>query len=344
MNQQKLHSVITTIQPPTASVRTLCRALRRLDAEVLIVGDRKGPSAYPLAGTELLTLERQLALPLQLPRRLPLNHYVRKNLGYLALISRQAGCIYETDDDNCPTRNWQPRHRMAEARKIKKKGWFNVYRHFSKERIWPRGFPLKEIAESNRPARIRAPWATVDSPIQQGLVDLHPDVDAIWRLVMEKPFYFRDADSVALMPGVWCPFNSQTTWWFPPAYPLMYLPSFCTFRMTDIWRSFVAQRCVWALGGVVTFHSPEVIQRRNVHNLLRDFQDEVPGYLMNEKICRTLEDLELERGAATAEDNLVRCYEALVAEDVFPKKELPLVRAWLADLKIVTAIGRDAEL
>jgi hypothetical protein len=336
LNTGELYSVITTIQPPTASVRTLCRALRPLNASVLIVADRKGPHEYPLAGTELLTLERQLTLPLRLPRLLPLNHYVRKNIGYLTLISRGAECLYETDDDNCPNGRWQPRGRTVKARKISRPKWFNVFRHFSGQRIWPRGFPLNEIAASNQPTtRIRAPWVTVDGLIQQGLADLHPDVDAIWRLVMGKPVHFYDADSVALMPGVWCPFNSQSTWWFPAAYPLLYLPSHCTFRMTDIWRSFVAQRCLWAMDSVVTFHAAEVIQRRNLHNLLQDFQDEVPGYLANERFCRTLEDLKLERGPEAAGDNLIRCYEALVAQGIFPRKEMPLVRAWFKDLEAI---------
>jgi hypothetical protein len=174
-----------------------------------------------------------------------------------------------------------------------------------------------------------------DSPIQQGMVDRHPDVDAIWRLVIGEDLYFRKADSVALMPGVWCPFNSQTTWWFPAAYPLLYLPSFCTFRMTDIWRSFVAQRCLWAMDSVVTFHQAEVIQQRNVHNLLKDFQDEVPGYLSNELICQTLEGVKLKRGPTAVGENLLRCYEALVGQGIFPKKELGLVRAWLRDLSAI---------
>jgi hypothetical protein len=180
-----------------------------------------------------------------------------------------------------------------------------------------------------------------DSPIQQAMVDRHPDVDAIWRLVIGEDLYFRKADSVALMPGVWCPFNSQTTWWFPAAYPLLYLPSFCTFRMTDIWRSFVAQRCLWAMDSVVTFHQAEVIQQRNVHNLLKDFHDEVPGYLSNEAICQTLEGVKLKKGPKAVGENLLRCYEALVVQDIFPKKELRLVRAWLRDLD---AIGKGLVL
>ena len=81
------------------------------------------------------------------------------------------------------------------------------------------------------------------------------------------------ATEVWLGPETWCPFNSQSTWWFPVAYPLMYLPSRVSFRMTDIWRGFVAQRCLWELGKGIVFHAAEVVQRRNPHALLRDFAD-----------------------------------------------------------------------
>jgi hypothetical protein len=138
---------------------------------------------------------------------------------------------------------------------------------------------------------------------------------------------------VALRRGVWCPFNSQSTWWFPEAYPLMYLPSYCSFRMTDIWRSFVAQRCLWELEGVVVFHPSGVVQDRNQHNLLRDFSDEIPGYLGNDRIRRCLDGLPLKGGASEAGPNVRRCYEALAQEGFVPNKELPLVGAWLADLE-----------
>jgi hypothetical protein len=40
--------------------------------------------------------------------------------------------------------------------------------------------------------------------------------------------------------------------------PLLYLPSHCCFRMTDIWRSFIAQRCLWELGHWVVCQAPEL--------------------------------------------------------------------------------------
>ncbi len=336
LNRPKLYSVITTIQPPTPAVRGLCRCLRRVGGHLLVLGDRKGPREYPLAGAELFGLERQLALPLRLPRLLPVNHYTRKNVGYLVAISRAAELIYETDDDNVPAPGWQPRARTVRARRVSGLRWCNVYRYFSRDLIWPRGFALNQIAPAGKRPLSRGPAASVTSPIQQGLVDGSPDVDAIWRLTQDKPFQFQRGASIALMSGVWCPFNTQSTWWWPEAYPLMYLPSFCTFRMTDIWRSLVAQRCLWALGGAVTFHGPEVVQRRNVHNLLKDFEDEVPGYLANERIVQLLQELHLETGVEAAGANLVRCYETLIRQGIFPRQELPLVKAWLADLKRVT--------
>ena len=54
-------------------------------------------------------------------------------------------------------------------------------------------------------------------------------------------------------------------------YPLLYLPAYCSFRMTDIWRSFVAQRIAWENGWRLLFHGPTMEQERNVHDLMKDF-------------------------------------------------------------------------
>ena len=119
------------------------------------------------------------------------------------------------------------------------------------------------------------------SPIQQGLANQNPDVDAIYRLVLPLPLDFVEAAPVALGKGAWCPFNSQNTTWWSEAFPLLYLPFHCSFRMTDIWRSFVAQRIAWENGWSILFHNATVFQERNEHSLIRDFEEEIPGYLNN---------------------------------------------------------------
>lgn len=330
---ETLIAVITTVQPPTPSVSALAAKLGESGATVLIVGDEKGPSAYDLPSTELITLEAQLGLAFSLSRMLPTGHYSRKNLGYLVAFTRGAECIYETDDDNAPAETWHARELRTTAQKVGARPWVNVYRMFTDEVIWPRGFPLELISEASTWAHTSDASEQVDAPIQQGLADGSPDVDAVWRLVSDREFSFSQGPSVWLPPGSWCPFNSQSTWWWPPAYPLMYLPSHCTFRMTDIWRSFIAQRCLWELGGGLVFHPPEVVQDRNDHDLLRDFEHEVPGYLNNQRIAHTLADLPLISGGGAVGDNLIRCYEAMIAEGFIPSAELPLVHSWLVDLE-----------
>jgi STELLO glycosyltransferase-like protein len=335
---EALTAVITTVQEPTPSVRSLALRLEEIGATLLIVGDERGPVRYEQDSTELISLEDQYRLPFSLPPLLPTNHYARKNLGYLVAFSRKSLCIYETDDDNAPNDSWTMREIRTSVQRVAPRRWVNVYRMFTDQPIWPRGFPLESASEASTWAHDRdVSIEQVDAPIQQGLPDRSPDVDAVWRLVMERTLTFDPAPSVWLPPGSWCPFNSQSTWWWPPAFPLMYLPSHCTFRMTDIWRSFVAQRCLWELEAGLVFHAPEVIQDRNRHDLLKDFEHEIPGYLNNQRITQTLADLTLGSGSGAVGDNLIRCYEALVAGGFLPPDEIPLLQAWLTDID--TSLG-----
>ena len=330
----KLIAVVTTIQTPTAALVALSERLRELGADMVVAGDRKGPAGFELEGTRFLSLQDQLDGPFDLARRSPVGHYTRKNIAYLEAITGGAGVIYETDDDNAPLASWTSRTEETGALAVEEIGWVNAYRCFSSELIWPRGFPLDAIALSHRrEPRLAASTTQARSPIQQGLANGSPDVDAIWRLVLDRPFDFNVGTSVRLPAGAWCPFNSQSTWWWPVAFPLLYLPSRCSFRMTDIWRSFVAQRCLWELDCGLVFHAAEVLQERNDHDLIRDFNDEVPGYQCNRELVRVLEAVTLARGESSVGDNLSRCYEALVAAGFFDATELELVASWRAGLE-----------
>jgi hypothetical protein len=335
----RLFVVVTTVQQPTTALAQLANTLRALNVPLVVVGDRKGPEQFALPGAELLTLAMQESGPFRLGRNAPTGHYARKNLGYLAALARGATSIYETDDDNAPMNNWAPRQKQVQAISLSEGRWANVYAHFTDDLIWPRGYPLECVRYSA--CKKNAHAATVTSSIQQGLANGSPDVDAIWRLILDRPFEFRGGPSVALAAGSFCPFNSQSTWWWTPAFPLLYLPSHCSFRMTDIWRGFIAQRCLWEVGESLVFHGAEVAQDRNQHKLLDDFRDEIPGYLANGEICEVLASTRLASGPEMVGPNLLRCYEALSASGYTGREEIALVQFWLDDLAVATSLSRS---
>jgi hypothetical protein len=297
----------------------------------IVIGDTKSPDDFKLDGCDFYSIPQQNKLQFELAKVLPLGHYARKNLGYLIAMQKGANIIIETDDDNWPMENfWDDKPKEAISLHLENKGWVNVYKYFSEQIIWPRGFALEHI--QNSVPKVKTP-TSVNCPIQQGLADDNPDVDAIYRLLMPLPIRFKKAWDVSLGNNSICPFNSQNTKWFKEAFPLLYLPSFCSFRMTDIWRSFVAQRIAWTCDWSILFHQATVKQERNEHNLMIDFKDEVPGYLNNAMIVSSLNELNLKTGTNNIENNLVKCYERLIDIGVIEKKEMKTLSAWINDVQ-----------
>lgn len=324
--------IITSIAPDTHPVLNFyAREASKVGVPFLVIGDRKSPS-FHLDGCDFYSVERQAELPYRLAQLLPYGHYARKNLGYLEAAARGAEVIIETDDDNYPNTDfWNERIREIEAFLLEGAGWVNVYRYYTDRNVWPRGFALEHVLDT--PSELDVSQ-TLSSPIRQGLADQNPDIDAIYRLTQPLPIHFdKTKRHIALGEGSICPFNSQNTTWFREAFPLMYLPSYCSFRMTDIWRSFVAQRIAWTCGWNVLFHEATVWQERNEHSILNDFKDEISGYCNNGEIMRRLVALNLREGTDAIPENLYRCYCELVSMQLIDERELPLLEAWIADIK-----------
>ncbi len=323
--------VVTSIAAPNRVMAKLASGAADRDMQFIVVGDVPSPPDFSLDGCRFYSLKAQQELGYAYARQCPTRHYARKNIGYL-LALENADIIVETDDDNLPTPEfWAERSRRQPVPTLRGAGVVNAYRYFTDAHIWPRGLPLRSVL-SLPPSFDELPLQEADCPIQQGLADANPDVDAIYRLTQPLPQSFRQDRRVALASGTWCPFNSQNTTWWREAAPLLYLPAYCSFRMTDIWRSFVAQRVAWEYGWSVLFHEPTVWQDRNEHDLMRDFRDELPGYQHNDAILDALGQLSLRKEIAAMGENLRICYEQMVRMGFVEQRELQLVDAWLSDL------------
>ncbi len=316
-------------------LQTIAEGSAKNKIPFIVIGDKKSPNSFKLKRCEFYSIEEQNRLKFSLTKALPYNHYARKNIGYLIAISKGADVIIETDDDNYPlSAFWYERSKIVKGHIISNGEWVNVYKYFTENNIWPRGFALESIQD-------KLPNITkeelVECPIQQGLANDNPDVDAIYRLIGNLPLKFNHSNNIILGYNSYCPFNSQNTTWFKEAFPLLYLPSYCSFRMTDIWRSFVAQRIAWTCGWSILFHSPTVRQERNKHNLIKDFNDEVIGYQNNSIILKELVNLKLKEGMEYIPDNLLTCYKKLIDLTLISPKELNVLKNWLIDIdKILT--------
>lgn len=321
--------VITSIHGVTDSI---LKYAQMEQWHVILVGDRKTPALdrHPHPNITFLSVEEQAQLGLASYSGCPFNHYSRKNLGYLYAIREGAEVIADADDDNMPYPNWEQTTtlNLAEMDMISGSQYANVYRCFTDDFVWPRGYPLSAVL-NGRESRT-ATGVNPNVMVVQGLVDGDPDVDAIYRLTVAKSIRWRKRAPVVLDRGTYCPINSQNTVWAREAFPYLYLPTTVTFRFTDILRGYVSQPGVWSRGGAIAFTSPSVRQDRNTHNLKADFEDEIPCYTQVERLISVLNSADF---SGTPGKDLSRVYDALHASGIVAVSELDAVMAWVRDMQ-----------
>lgn len=320
--------VITSINGITDAVKAFAK---KEDWHVVVVGDKKTPELEknPHENVTYLSVEEQSKLGFDFYEACPFNHYVRKNLGYLYALSQGAEWIADSDDDNFPYDDWG--NGITETASMESVGdvkIVNVYSYFTDNFIWPRGLPLQSI-QGPRPPE---PKTACDHKIGvwQGLADKDPDVDAIYRLVLNKPVTFDKRAPLALESGTYCPFNSQNTIWTDPkCFPYLYIPLSVTFRFCDILRGYIAQRGLWALQSELAFTEATVYQERNEHDFMIDFNDEVPVYQEVSKVMEFLDQVELEGDASK---DIVTIYKGLQKLGIVDERDVVGVQAFTGDM------------
>ncbi len=323
--------VVTSIFEPTESIKKLAQ---NKDNHIIVVGDKKSPKEYELnsKNAKITFLPYDKPLGLKIEKVLPYNHYCRKMLGYIYAKNSGAEIIYETDDDNYPKSNFESlKFDREEYFLPENRGFINVYKYYTKDDIWPRGFPLDLITDKNTfPKDSELEKKDLKIGVYQGLVDNEPDVDAIYRLTDNKRCNFENKKPIALSKGTICPYNSQNTFTRKELFPLLYLPCTVTFRFTDILRGLIAQPLMWNEGYYLCFTSSSAIQERNVHNYMKDFESEIPVYLY----CKKVVDIASEsiKKELSLKDNLYNVYLSLLKENIVKDEEIPILEGFLNDI------------
>ena len=320
----KTFIIITSIFDPTAAIAAFA-ALE--DYQLVVVGDKKTPAGWNYDGVIYLDINAQSELAPGLAGIIPFNHYGRKMLGYIYAMQHGADVIIDTDDDNIPYPSWKfPAFEDRFQCTQPDLGWINIYHHFTEQAIWPRGLPLRNIRDKREKLQWSHEQPSSQVGIWQGLADEDPDVDAIYRLTSDTPCIFQKKQPVVLAQGTVSPFNSQNTAFRQELFPLLFLPSFVTFRFTDILRGIIAQPILWQEGFLLGFTEATVIQKRNVHDYFKDFQSEVPMYLHTET---ALDLVVAAMKPGTVKDNLWQAYEALLLHGIVEKREMEVLSQWL---------------
>lgn len=319
--------IITTINKPT---ETILKHIKNKEYDTIIVGDVKTPEDYHNLQCIYLDIATQKRLFPQLSDLIPYNHYSRKNLGYLYAIMKGYELIYETDDDNIPKENFDNVLQFKINKVISEKNskWINIMKYFTNNsHIWPRGFPLSMVKnETNYNFSI----CDKTPGIINGLVENDPDVDACFRLICkhQNDIVWDTNKSVMIDNNNMCVFNSQNTFWLKSElFISMLIPCTVSFRYCDILRGIISNIILKKTNNNMMYISPNVIQKRNEHDLIEDLKSEFEMYEHNEKILEYIEkDLE---NVENTKEILYIIYKNLLDNKVIKEQDLEILKLWL---------------
>jgi hypothetical protein len=313
------------------------------------------------AAVEYLDLSAQQQLPWRLAPLLPQGSAARKNLGYLYAIHKGARLILDAADDSIPDaglikvlqsesnsmhlRNRSEHWLWSLGQGVDSSPFINVYAYFGRPGMWPRGFPLEKVGETSAAdlSQQLYLWDRRGSPchILPGLINGAPDVDAVFRMTQtpSKPapqiYFDGDAPPVALRPHAYCPFNSANTLFHADAFWALYLSASTTSRVTDIWRSYIAQRLLWDIDSCVAFLPANVYRPAPRPATLDEFRLETQLYNSSAALVELLENFRCDADhvrPTTIATCLLSLTQLLAAQGFWHPTEVAAMRAWIDDL------------
>jgi len=316
-------AVVTTIFEPSPAVKMIASCA---DFCLVVVLDKKStPESWDdmdkMKNVYVLDIkEQELIFPL-FSSMLPWNHFGRKNIGYLFAITRGAEAIWDFDDDNIGIPSIEIPEIVMEP--VGSQQTVNPYPYFgtNETRSWPRGLPFDDI--KNEVAQtLKTQIDKKKVGVIQSLALVQPDVDAVYRFTREVPFNFTNSNALPfLVPkSSFTPFNAQATLWFKCAFKFLLLPVTVHGRVSDIWRSYIAQSMFHHEDIRTLFVFPQITQIRNAHQNKNDFAAEKPLYEKAKVLVDLLQSAKLKTLNAT--------YEALYERDFLALHDVKILQVW----------------
>jgi hypothetical protein len=241
-----------------------------------------------------LSIDKQDNLFPKLSKLIGYRTYARKNFGYLYAILNGAEEIFDTDDDTfIRVEAISLFENINECTFYEVNGGesFNPYLFFTENSgIWPRGYPLRLVSSARwhleNEQTIVESNKNLNIDILQTLVNLEPDVDAIYRLTVSDAIQnFSISRSILnINPPILTPGNTQSTLWLnKKKFKYLYTPRWVSFRFCDILKMYIAQK-----NSHLSYAGFWTEQIRNPHDYLEDFESEITCYLHTEMVIKYL--------------------------------------------------------
>ncbi|HEX4007769.1 MAG TPA: hypothetical protein VHX60_16465 [Acidobacteriaceae bacterium] len=269
--------VTTTINPPTEAIRRF-QAMK--DWELVVIGDRKTPE-YRLERGIYVSPEEQEKYDPALSAAIGWNCIQRRNFGLLWAHDLHADVVAVVDDDNIPLPGW------GEDLLVGREAEVNYYETelpafdpvgaTNHSQLWHRGYPLQLLPKRDYSKKSRR---KISVDVQADFWNGDPDIDAVCRMEHAPECDF-DAAAFPMGANKMGPFNSQNTFMSGKCLKDYFLYPHVG-RMDDIWAAYYVQ----ARGYGVAWAKASVYQERNVHDLVRDMQQEYCGYENNLKLVQ----------------------------------------------------------
>lgn len=320
--------VITTINKPSEQVLHYTNIP---EWKLIVIGDSKtDDSQYRNINCIYLGLKEQNELFPTFYTKIPLKSYTRKMFGYLYAIKNNFNVIYDTHDDNVFLGDINDFNIERPVKSCSQKGFVNLYKIFTEKHIWPRGIPPCDKSINVEP-KISDFDINMDCAVIQGLVNNDPDVDAYYRININNSEFNFEKDigyDIVLNKDSVCPFNTQNTFWLDPSmFYALYLPTTVSFRYTDILRGFIALFQLWKNDKTIKFTYPTAYQKRNEHDLQKDYESEVSMYETANQVIELL--------TANPDSTISEVYLILAHNNIVDNSELDVLNEWL---KLVESI------
>lgn len=329
MTEPRFAIVTTTINVPKLLDEYAADALRfSRNVEFIVVGDKKTPTEtadycrelsrrkqIPCTYLSVGSQEEILSSAPSFARFLPYNCIQRRNVGMLHAYREGFEVVVTIDDDNllCDSDYLGQHAHVGKVQGVKARhsqsGWTNVCEMLKEARGLPfyhRGHPLSQrfVPDEAFQTLSEVQGRVV---VNAGLWLDDPDVDALTRLYAPIRAVGTNPElpsRMACQVGTWAPFNSQNT-----ALLNEVIPAYCLFphcgRYDDIWASYVVRRIADHLGDFVSYGSPLVRQKRNEHDLLKDFEAESLGLRYTDAVVLAL------RSCVLTGQDYKRCFSEL---------------------------------